>query len=203
MSRLHPRPVPPIREFLAERTIYTPEGVAVLCPRPEFRLSVFCGQPPRFIAQECLLDTGADVTLVPAHLAEAHQFVGYNRSAPTAAVGVSLNGYVEGRWGTLRIRVGERATTCPCLYYFSAPPRDIPLDGPRGQRRVAEQATDRWWWRFFRRLYRGQHAQQDSPLILGRAGLVLNHAILVQSDFVVVSDQPLLDLSSPPGDGSP
>ena len=123
---------PPIREFLAARDLATPDGVCFTSPRPEFKLPVYSGRPPRYQEFECILDTGADVSLVPTYVAEAYHFVGYDRTAPTVAVGISLNGYVEGRWGTLTVRIGKSITLCHCLYYSSVPPRNLTLGGPRG-----------------------------------------------------------------------
>jgi hypothetical protein len=140
----------------AGSTVDCPQAWVVLNVKRESRLD------PNYIVEPFLIDTGADVTLIPVKLAREQQFVGYDPSAVRVTCSTSFGGELEGRWGSVTVKIGSKEPLLPCFYYH-------PLSGSRGR-------LTRWWKLFNRNAEEtrpGTRPLAYTPLVLGRAGLFL------------------------------
>jgi hypothetical protein len=171
-----PTEKPPIRSFLTRRDLHN----GVRCPRPEVRIPVGVANRPIPLDVPFVVDTGADVTLIPITFARAYNLVGYDRGRSIERFQVSFGGFLEGCWGKVRIFVGAKQTDLNCFYYLTSTTSGKAL----------------WFDRIAKLLptLRPGRRPKDSPIVLGRADFILTHCLVIQDGWVVISDRPLLEL---------
>lgn len=152
-----------VRGYLERRTVATPAGT-IDCHRPHFRLDLLVRGSGRVEVLELvdfILDTGSDVSLVPIRFARRYRLLGFDEAAVWVSTRTSFQGELNGRWGTLQLRLAADTRVIPCFYY------DPSASQPS---RVA-----RWFDRWVRRSAR----PMEEPRVLGCAGILGGNLRLV------------------------
>jgi hypothetical protein len=150
--------------FLPARKIYSPRPVVPLHVR------IISGSQIKSFSLRFIVDTGADVTMIPERDARRYRIVGYDPAAVSVETGTSFHGQLRGKWGHVHTTIGSRQLQLPCFYYADI----LPASG--------------WFLRWLSRWLRNQAG--DGPFILGRAGLFPLTSLLVGRGRVCLSDQP-------------
>jgi hypothetical protein len=160
------------------------------CPRylVPLRLPTPTAEPPF----EFILDTGADVSLIPIDFAE-HFHIQYDRDEVTEAQPVTLTGRLAGHTGLLnaRLRVAEAgidvAFPLPCFFYQSSATTSATTGTP-ARRMVVRPPGDLDEWEA-RTLGSTEPAPTGKPLILGRLGFLSRFRVLLHHDrFLLATD---------------
>lgn len=147
-----------------------------------------------------VLDTGADLSLVPLEFAEQFR-IQYDRDAVPEAHPVTLTGRLAGHTGQVnaRLRIAEAGIDVtfplPCFFYQSSPLAASTTGGPARRMVVRPPGDlDEWEARTFGST---APAPLGRPLILGRLGFLSRFRVLLHHDqFLLATDDD--SLGSPP-----
>lgn len=141
---------------------------------------------------EFILDTGADVSLIPLDFAQ-HFRIPYDRDAVPEAGPVTLTGRLNGHTGLLdaRLRVAEAGIDLtfplPCFFYQSSATTPATTGTP-ARRTVVRPPGDLDDWET-RMLGSTKPAPTGKPLILGRLGFLSRFRVLLHHDrFLIATD---------------
>ncbi len=151
--------------FIPSRKIYSPRPVVPLPVR------IVSSSRADRMTLRFIVDTGADVTMIPERDARRYGIAGYDPTAVPVATGTTFHGQLHGKWGHVHTAVGVRQLQLPCFYYADIAP------------------ASGWFSVWFSRWFRKQTAG-DGPFVLGRAGLFPLTSLLVERGRVCLSDQP-------------
>lgn len=164
----------PIQQRLIPQSIKYPGGY-IVCPRAEVMLSVKVRYkaPTGFRPLPFIVDIGSDVTMIPVVTAGQYGLTGYDPNRTLQGEHASFGTEFEGRWGNVTIRIGEKETTLICFYYVDSSPKSH-----------LHNITN-----FILR-----NKTTTSPIILGRAGFLEAHTLVLENGWVVISNRPVLSL---------